>query len=93
MSRIKVYSVFDRKAEEFAPPFLAQNDELAKRLVVASFSRGESIVTQWPEDFSLYFIGEFGSGNGALIPLDQSALVCSVSSILPQRGSQNADNS
>lgn len=65
------YSLYDCKADSWTPPFLAKNDELAKRQLVASFNAlGECPLTDYPADFSLFCIGSWNEADGTIKPLD-----------------------
>lgn len=59
----RVYSVFDKKAEEFLPPFVCKNDAVAVR----SFNHGLR-ETPFPKDHELYCLGEIDLVKGVLIP-------------------------
>lgn len=52
----KLYSIWDSKAEEFCPPFVAKNDKMASRMYLQSI---KSI--PYSDDMTLYCIGEFES--------------------------------
>lgn len=72
-----VYSIRDDAADYFIPPFVAQNDAMAKRMFISSL--GDS----WPHrsDFHLFWIGEFDDDNGTIRPIDPPKNVLSGMSI------------
>lgn len=60
---VNVYSIYDRKGQSYSPPFLAQTDELAVRMVVGSISPTSNLAL-YPSDFQLYFLGSFSDSSG-----------------------------
>ena len=70
---LKLYSIKDTKGG-FSAPFLAQNDALAARNVktVINSQKG-SPENLYPEDFELWYIGEFDEITGIIQP---AALDC-----------------
>lgn len=69
--RMNYYSLYDCKADAYTPPFLAKNDEMAKRQLVASFDGlGASPLTDYPADFTLLCIGSWDDATGVIKPLD-----------------------
>lgn len=58
--RARVYSIFDRVAEEFGPPALCKNDAVAVRMARNALKEGRL------DDFRLYYIGEFDDVKGML---------------------------
>lgn len=61
-----LYSIFDLKANYYGPIFECRTDEDAKRALVESFTGRENKLTQYPEDFALFNLGEFDSSTGSL---------------------------
>ena len=55
---MKLYSVYDCKTEELAPPYVAKNDEAAKRLFL-DIIKSNQIMKANASDFSLYKICDF----------------------------------
>lgn len=71
---LKVYSIKDTKGS-FYEPMLAQNDALAVRNVRGVVNSGKGLLAQYPEDFELWFIGEFDEVTGILVPGDLKCVV------------------
>lgn len=69
MSIVGHFSVFDRKAQEYAPIFTAKNSDVARRMIVQSLS-GDSLLCQYPGDYTLVHVSDFDTETGALVPLD-----------------------
>lgn len=68
---LRVYSVFDSKLAAFGRPWYELKDASAIRVFTDAVNDGSNVNNQWhkhPEDFSLYYLGEFDDGLGELIP-------------------------
>ena len=55
-SKFNIYTIYDKKAEEAGPPFVAVNDSVAVRNVCLTLSD-----QLYPEDYELVQIGEYDS--------------------------------
>lgn len=66
MNKQKIYTVKDKKAEAFLQPFTTQTDGLAIRMIQASMEQ-ENNLSKYPEDFSLWCIGEFLEETGLVL--------------------------
>jgi hypothetical protein len=62
----KMYSVKDVKAGAFFPPFLMENDETATRAMVHCLRDPDHKFSLNPEDFQLFYHGEFDNLTGEL---------------------------
>lgn len=91
MALMKIYSIYDEKAEEFSPPFFAPNDRLAQRMVKDSAKGNGSMLAAYPEDFRIYSLGEFNSGTGAIGVEKQPRLILAVKQLL-QEVRNNVEN-
>lgn len=65
---MKMYTLRDSKVETYLPPFLAENNITAKRLLIDSANQ-DNIIFKHPEDFQLFQIGEFNKDNGEIKPI------------------------
>lgn len=61
---IELYSVYDKLAQSYAPPFTAPNDSVAARLLLASAQQPNSMLEQSPADFDLYHVGSMNARTG-----------------------------
>lgn len=61
---MKLFSVYDRKAEEFGPLFEAKNEDVAIRQFKNMLS-SERMLS--PEDYNLYCFGEFDREKGHIL--------------------------
>lgn len=65
--RLRMFSLFDTKAQAYAPPFCAPRYELAVRsLIQALDAGGDSQLSKFPEDFVLFEIGSFDDVTGVV---------------------------
>lgn len=61
----KLYCVRDSKAEYYMAPFLAINDATAKRNITAAM-QSDNDVSKFPEDHSLWYLGEYDDQTGKI---------------------------
>ncbi len=66
---MKLYSIFDAKANTYCAPFECVSNGVAIRQLMDLVSDAKTTVSKYPEDFSLYFVGDFDTDNGSLLPL------------------------
>lgn len=64
MVPLRLYSIYDSKAEQFSPPQVYHNDMLALRAFQGIVNDDEMLINTYPEDFSLYYIGNLGDSDG-----------------------------
>lgn len=75
---LKIYAVLDSKVASFGTPFFDQNDSSAIRNFSDAVNDGSNPNNLWhkhPEDFSLYYLGDFDNQNAELIPIIPRSLV------------------
>lgn len=63
---MKLYSVFDRKANYYLPLFQAHTDGDAMRQFMELVISGETPVSRFPSDYQLMCMGEFDLHNGVI---------------------------
>lgn len=61
---LRLYSIYDTKAEQFSPPQVYHNDMLALRAFEGIVNDDKMLIKKYPEDFSLYYIGNFNDSDG-----------------------------
>lgn len=66
----KIYSIRDAKAECYNQPFIKFTHGEAERDFTSLINDNKSIVAQYPDDYDLYYLGEYNSATGVLTPLD-----------------------
>ncbi|AXH75651.1 MAG: nonstructural protein [Microviridae sp.] len=67
----QVLSVYDSKAKAFAQPFFTANREIALRAFAAAVNDRELLVGKFPQDYTLYLLGEFDDELGGINMLPQ----------------------
>ena len=71
---MNVYSIHDTKAERFTPPFLAPTDEEAKRCVFMAVRGNSGMLSQFPEDFTLFRVATWDECSGVIEPIESVAV-------------------
>nr|DAG03380.1 MAG TPA: DNA binding protein [Microviridae sp. ctXu97] len=64
MVPLRLYSIYDSKAEQFSPPQVYHNDMLALRAFERLVNDDETLINSYAEDFSLYYVGNLGDTDG-----------------------------
>lgn len=67
---LKMYSIRDSKGELFNTPFFNKSHGEAERNFRTLVNDGKSTVNKYPEDFDLYYLGDYDDNDGKCIPLD-----------------------
>lgn len=76
---IGIYAIRDGNIKCYCPPFFAPSDDEAKRMLADAAEVG-SMLARFPEDYSLFFFGEFDSREGLTNP--QESFIAAMSDIL-----------
>ena len=64
MVLLRLYSIYDSKAEQFSPPQVYHNDMLALRAFESLVNDDKTLINTYPEDFSIYYVGNLGDSDG-----------------------------
>ena len=72
---MKVYSIYDKKSEHFGVPFFCVNEGVAKREFDRLQHDEDSYVCAYPDDYSLYGLGDFDDVKGKISPFDLPELI------------------
>jgi hypothetical protein len=72
--KIKIYSVYDAVAKVWNQPFYQMNDQVAQRTIANCVNTQGHNYNMNPEDFSLYFIGEFNDQDGIITPVKEKKI-------------------
>lgn len=67
MSKKNLYSIRDLVAEEFAPPFVSNNDNTAIRSAIHSVKENQ-IMMSHISDYSLFNLSSFDENTGEIVP-------------------------
>lgn len=66
---LKMFSIFDAKASIFHPPFYKRSHGEAERDFSQTANNKETQLNQFPEDYDLYYLGEYDDNSGKFEPL------------------------
>lgn len=64
--KANLYSVRDIKMQKYGMPFVALNDDIAKRTLASTIKAGGTTISEFPEDFQLYKLGSYDDDTGEL---------------------------
>lgn len=68
--QLKIYSIRDSKGEIYNPPFYKKTHGEAERDFTTLCKDEKSTVAQYPEDFDLYYLGDYDDVKGTISSLD-----------------------
>lgn len=66
---IKIFTVFDQKAEAYLPPFFMSHEGQAQRTFTDCINSPEHSFGAHPEDYTLFALGDFDDSNASFQPL------------------------
>lgn len=66
MNKLIICAIHDTKAEAYMNPFYMRSDAEAIRAFGDAIEKGDTPLTQHPEDFVLYHLGEFDQTTAAI---------------------------
>lgn len=67
---LKIYSIRDSKGEFYHPPFYSRTHAEAERNFAQLTSDDKSMISKYPQDFDLYYLGTFDQNLGKIVSLD-----------------------
>lgn len=67
---LRIYTVRDSKGEIYNQPFFKKTQAEAERDFLTLSNDPKSILSQYPEDFDLYYLGMYDDQTGVISPLD-----------------------
>lgn len=56
---MRIFTVYDKKAQSYNTPFFCASDDLAKRSFVELCRDERTVIARNPEDFDLFCLGSF----------------------------------
>lgn len=62
----KLYTIYDKKSGTWDKPFAARTHGEAERMFAQVLNGGDSLLSQYPDDFSLWFVGKYDSTTGII---------------------------
>jgi hypothetical protein len=66
-----LYSILDTKSQLYSPPFVAQNDAIAIRMVMDILRNPDNNLSRYPEDHQLMVVGFWDEINGDILPVEK----------------------
>lgn len=72
-AKLLVFSVFDSKAEVYGTPMFFPTRGIALRQFTDEANRAESAIKKHPEDYTLFYIGEYDPDKGLLTPANTNS--------------------
>lgn len=70
MQLYKMFSIRDSKAAAYHPPFYKKSHGEAERDFSDLASDTQTAVGKHPEDYDLYYVGQYNDETGQVLPLD-----------------------
>lgn len=67
---LKAFSIRDQKGEIFHTPFFKKTHGEAERDFAQLVKDGQSTISKFPEDFDLYYVGDYDDQTGLFKSLD-----------------------
>lgn len=80
---LQAFSIYDRKALVYHPPFFAPTQPAAVRMLADLVQDSNTSVGRHPGDFVLYLVGSYSDGNGALEAIVPLQHVMDAQALLP----------
>ena len=67
-----LYSILDTKSHLYSPPFVAQNDAIAIRMVMDILRNPDNNLSRYPEDHQLMVVGFWDEVNGEIMGVEKN---------------------
>jgi len=68
--QLQVFTIRDSKSESFGTPFFQKSKGEAIRTLQELTKEQKSLISKYPEDFDLYYVGQYDDQTGKIQPLD-----------------------
>lgn len=81
---MKIYTIYDEKAQSYNTPFTALNDQLAIRIFQDASNDPQTTVYHHKEDFTLYGIGTYNQDTAELVPYDKKQYLIKANTFMPE---------
>lgn len=89
MQTYQMYSIRDSKGDHYGPPFLQVTHGEAERYFDRLCKDPKAMISQYPDDFSLYHLGTFEDSTGLTKSLPEPSFIIKASTVL-DRSKNNA---
>lgn len=67
--KLKIFSIYDHKAQQYNSPVFLSTEGQAIRLFGDQANEQDSPIAKHPEDYSLFLLGEFTDDDGLFVPI------------------------
>lgn len=81
---LKLFSVYDQKSESYSTPFPAKTIGEAERSFAEEAKNPNSLVSKYPTDYNLFYIGDFCQETCEVIP-NSKQLISSAFNLLEKQ--------
>jgi len=68
--QLKIFSIRDSKGEIYNTPFFQKTHGEAERMFRELANDQKSMISKYPDDFDLYYIGEYSDQTGNIVPCE-----------------------
>lgn len=75
----QIFSLYDKKGQIYTTPFFFSQVGEATRALDGIVNNGQTQVSQYPDDFAMYKIGEFDDVSGKFKPCDVPEFIAEAS--------------
>jgi len=82
---LKIYSIRDTKGEIYNTPFYQRTHGEAERNFKTVASDSKSTISQFPEDYDLYYLGEYDDQTGKIKSLDKPQHITKAINVIDKR--------
>lgn len=83
--QLKIYSIRDSKSEVFNTPFYKSTHGEAERDFRSAVTDEKTTLNKYPEDFDLYFLGEYNDNDGKFQSLETPQHVIKAVQCMPKK--------
>jgi len=83
--QLKIYSIRDSKGEVYNTPFFQKTHGEAERNFRQLVSDEKSLVSKYPLDFNLYYLGEYDDQTGKIDPLPAPQHIMEAAAAIPKK--------
>lgn len=88
---MRMYSIFDQKAEVFLQPVFFRAHGEAMRQLETELRNPESMMGAHPEDFVLFHVADFDVDTGVLSVVEPPLVLSRASDLIPRQNGSEAD--
>ena len=81
----RMYTIRDTKGEVFHPPFYKKTHGEAERDFRTLVNDDKSMQFKYPEDFDLYYVGDYDDQSGKIVPQDSPQHIIKAVQVLVQK--------